>query len=105
MERTKNPAVILAIYVGLTLFAVYSVLPFAWTVLNSFKLPKDAFSRVPKITGFKPTADNYADLWLNEPIEGFLIVGLGLLVVIGFLVAFALLANRFNISPGVILEV
>jgi len=102
VQRTKNPAVILAIYVGLTLFAVYSVLPFAWTVLNSFKLPKDAFSRVPKIIGFKPTADNYADLWLNVPIEEALFVGLGLLVVFGLLVAFALLALRFNVSPGVV---
>ena len=102
MEQTKNPILRVAIFVGLVIFALYSVVPFAWTVLNSFKLPKDAFSRIPKVVGFKPTTDNYVDLWLNTTIDEFLPVGIAVLVLIALLVAFALLADRFNISMGTV---
>jgi len=102
MERAKSPVGKVLIYVLLLIFLLYSVMPFAWTLLNSLKLPKDANARVPKITGFKPTAKNYVDLWLNTTADEFAPVGIGLLIVMGVLIALGLLANRLPVPNWVV---
>ncbi len=100
MERTNNPLARLLIYLALIAFTVYCVLPFAWTLLNSFKYPRDANAPVPKIVGFEATLDNYVDLWLNVSAEEFAPVGRGVLVVIVFLVILALFAKRLPVPAG-----
>lgn len=100
MKRTKSPVVRFLIYFTLIIFMLSSIVPFAWTFLNSIKLPKDANARVPKITGFSPTAQNYVDLWLNTSLEEFAPVGWGLLVVFLVLVAVVLVAHYRSISKG-----
>ena len=54
MEKVTNPIGRVMIHVALTLFAIYSIVPFFWTTLQSFKTLKDANSRTPKIF-FTPT--------------------------------------------------
>jgi ABC-type glycerol-3-phosphate transport system permease component len=98
MQRIKNPIAQLLIYAVLILFMLYSVTPFAWTVLNSLKLPKDANARTPRFS-FTPTFDNYGELWLNIPIERFVPYGVGLLLIVGVLVAFAIIARTRRV-PG-----
>ncbi len=93
MTRTQNPIMRLVIYVILILFTVYNVLPFAWTILNSIKLPKDANSRIPRFV-FKPTGEHYAELWLNTSPDEFAPYGLGILVIIFILIVVGLSANR-----------
>ena len=68
MERVKNPIARFFIYIALTLFAVYSLLPFYWATMQSFKTFKDANSRTPKFI-FTPTWENYQELWLQSVPE------------------------------------
>ena len=68
MEKIKSPIGRVFIHVVLILFAIYSLVPFFWTTLQSFKTLKDANSRTPKIF-FSPTWDNYQDLWLRSVPE------------------------------------
>jgi multiple sugar transport system permease protein len=68
MERVKSPFGRAVIYLALTLFAIYSLLPFLWTLLQSFKTLKDANSRTPKFI-FTPTLENYQELWLRSTPE------------------------------------
>lgn len=100
MERTENPIARFLVYFVLALFTLYCVLPFAWTLLNSFKFPRDANAPVPKIVGFEPTADNYVDLWLNVSAEEFAPVGRGLLAVIVVLVLLGVFAKRLPVPSG-----
>ena len=93
MTRTSNPIALAVIYVILALFTVYNILPFCWTILNSFKLPKDANSRTPRFT-FTPTGDNYADLWLNMRAEDFAPYGLAVVLLIFGLAVIVFYANR-----------
>lgn len=88
---------------GLLIFWVlYSVLPFFWAVLTSIKTPIEANSRTPKIVGFEPTASNYAELWLNMPAKDFAPYGIGLLVLLGILVAVGVLSKGWRISRTVV---
>ncbi len=93
MTRTQNPVARLVIYAILILFTVYNVMPFAWTILNSIKLPKDANSRIPRFV-FKPTGEHYAELWLNTSPDEFAPYGLGILVIVFILTVVGLSANR-----------
>ncbi|MBV7338481.1 carbohydrate ABC transporter permease [Chloroflexi bacterium TSY] len=65
MDKIKNPLGRLLIHIILILFAIYSIFPFYWTALQSFKTLKDANSRTPKFL-FTPTWDNYQELWLRS---------------------------------------
>lgn len=105
MERTKSPLAQILIYLVLIVFLLYSVVPFTWTFMNSLKLPKDAYARVPKIVGFKPTSENYVDLWLNTTAEEFAPVGLGLIAVIIVLVLLGVFAKRLPVPNGVVYAV
>ena len=65
MDRVKNPAGRAFVHLVLIGFAVYSLVPFFWTTLQSFKTFKDAFSRTP-ILIFQPTWANYQDVWIRS---------------------------------------
>lgn len=118
MEKSKSPFVRFAIHFGLILFAVYSILPFYWTVMQSFKNFRDANSRTPKlffdltpdVEGeesseylFDPTWDSYTELWLNEiPEENGMAILYILLVSVVGLICLALFAEYIPIPNGAI---
>ena len=101
MTRTQNPVARLLIYAALILYTIYNILPFAWTILNSIKLPKDANSRTPRFT-FKPTGEHYAELWLNMSPDEFAPYGLLILVIIFILVVVGLSANRIPVPNSMV---
>lgn len=98
MHRTKNPIALLLIYAALILFMIYSIMPFAWTILNSIKLPKDANSRTPRFT-FEPTGENYAELWLNTPFDEFAPYGLAIILVAIGLILLGVFARYLPVRP------
>ena len=65
MDRVKSPAGRLFIHIVLVLFGIYSLVPFFWTTLQSFKTFKDAFSRTPVFI-FEPTWANYEEVWIRS---------------------------------------
>lgn len=92
MEKTKSPIVRVAIHLFLIVFTVYSILPFFWTAMQSFKTFKDANSRTPKFL-FSPTWENYQELWLNKvPENGYMILFFILMAVV-LLICLALFAE------------
>ena len=48
MDKVKSPIGRICIHIVLILFALYSIVPFYWTTMQSFKTLKDANSRTPK---------------------------------------------------------
>lgn len=101
MTRTDNPIARFLIYIALALFTVYNVLPFAWTIMNSVKLPKDANARIPRFV-FTPTGDNYSELWLNMKPEDFAPYGLALILIFFVLGVIAFSANRIPAPNSVV---
>ena len=85
MDRVNNRFGRILIHLLLVLFAIYSVVPFTWTALQSIKKLKDASSRTPKFL-FTPTLENYEELWLRstpdnpEALAFFLLLALLLLI-------------------------
>lgn len=80
----------------LVLFAVWTVVPIALVVLNSFKTAKDIFSRAPTFI-FNPVLDNYVNAFTKGNFGSYylnsLIVALVstvLVIVIGTFAAYAL---------------
>lgn len=96
MERTKNPIARFFIHVALILFAIYSLLPFYWTTMQSFKTFKDANSRTPKFF-FTPTWDNYQELWLRSVPENGAMIAYFVLAVVVILICLLLFAEHL---PG-----
>ena len=91
MDRVNSRSGRLFIHAVLALFAVYSLTPFFWTTLQSFKTFKDAFSRAPVFI-FQPTWANYQDVWIRSLPEAGSFVGYFILmatVVITCLMLFA----------------
>lgn len=104
MEKIRNPFARVLIHLALILFAIYSLIPFFWTFLQSFKNLKDANSRTPKIF-FTPTWENYQELWLRSvPENGALIAALLIFAVV-ILISLALFAEKIPIRNGVIYTV
>ena len=99
MSRITNRYVLAVVYVILTLYALFSVLPFFWSTIQSFKTPRQANSRVPLFI-FEPTADNYTDLWLKSIPDDPLLVTFILLAIYGVLTMIAINARRFPVSRG-----
>lgn len=100
--KHSNPIRKVVIYIILLLYVFISAIPFFWTVLTSVKVPIDAFSRVPKIIGFSPTSKNYIELWLRAPVEEFIPVGIGMIVIVTILIIVGLSANRIPIPNSYI---
>ncbi|MCX6064933.1 MAG: carbohydrate ABC transporter permease [Chloroflexi bacterium] len=100
--KKNNLIVKILIYIGLIIYVIVSVLPFFWSILTSIKVPIDAFSRVPKIIGFTPTSKNYADLWLQVPLEKFLPYGIGIIIILVILILVGVFANKIPVKNSYI---
>jgi ABC-type glycerol-3-phosphate transport system permease component len=96
MGHVKNPILRIGIHLILIVWILYSVVPFAWTVLTSIKHPIDANARIPQIIGFEATADNYAELWLNGPLKQFAPYGIGLLALFAVLIVVGILSKNWR---------
>ena len=101
MEKIKNPFGRILIHITLILFAIYSIIPFVWTALQSFKTLKDANSRTPKFI-FTPTWENYSELWLRSVPENGATITYVILTITVLLVCFMLLAEHIPIPNSVI---
>ncbi len=101
MKKIKNPIAIFFIYVGLTIFLLYSIFPFYWTALQSLKTVRDANARTPKFF-FTPTLKHYAGLWLDSVPENIATLGIGLIIILVILVLAAIFAERIPLSNGII---
>ena len=101
MEPIKNPIARFFIYLILTLFSIYSLVPFFWTTLQSFKTVRQANSRTPKFI-FEPTFSNYTDLWLDSTPENLTALAIGLIVIVLALVVIAVYAEYLPIPNGAI---
>jgi len=99
MKRIENRYALAFIYFLLTAYAIFSVTPFFWTAIQSFKTPRQANARAPLFI-FEPTTDNYTDLWLKSIPEDPLLVLLVLLAIFGALTTVALYAKRFPLPRG-----
>ena len=101
MEKVKSPTGRVLIHVALILFAIYSMIPFFWTFLQSFKNLKDANSRVPKFI-FTPTWENYQELWLRSLPENGATIAFFLMAALVILVCLLLFARYIPIRNGLI---
>ncbi|MEM7028304.1 MAG: carbohydrate ABC transporter permease [Chloroflexota bacterium] len=101
MDKVKSLPGRILIHIVLLFFAIYSIVPFYWTTMQSFKTLKDANSRTPKFV-FSPTWDNYLDLWVRRvPDNGITIAYFVLLTVI-ILICLLLFAEYIPIPNNVI---
>ena len=92
MDKVKSPLGRIIIHGTLILFAIYSIVPFFWTTLQSFKSLKDANSRTPKIF-FTPTWENYQELWLRSVPENGAMIAYFLLAAVVILICLMLFAE------------
>ncbi|MCP4415136.1 MAG: hypothetical protein GY805_00845, partial [Chloroflexi bacterium] len=99
MEKVTNPIGRVFIHLALILFAIYSIVPFFWTALQSFKTLKDANSRTPLIF-FTPTWDNYTDLWLRSIPENGSTIGYFILATVIVLIGLLLFARYMPVRPS-----
>ena len=104
MQPFKNPLARVFLHIGMLIVVVYSTLPFAWTLLNSFKTKKDATARPPKIN-FEPTLTSYKDLMIESVPENAALIVYVLLAIIVVLVVLAVIAKRFPILNWVVVGV
>ncbi len=101
MDKVKSPIGRVIIHVVLILFAIYSIFPFYWTTLQSFKTLRDANSRTPKFF-FAPTWENYSELWLRSTPENGTMIIFFILMAVVLLVCLMLFAEYIPLNNGVI---
>lgn len=101
MEKIENPLGRMLIHVALILFAFYSIVPFFWTTLQSFKTLKDANSRTP-LFFFSPTWENYQELWLRTVPENGAMVAYMILLIVVLLVSLLLFARYIPVNDKAI---
>jgi ABC-type glycerol-3-phosphate transport system permease component len=94
MRYIKKPATRAWIIFALTFYTAICALPFYWTILQSLKTVRQAFSRIP-LFFFKPTFDNYADLWITSTPENFGFLSLILVAIIAVAILLLVFADRF----------
>ncbi len=99
MDRVTSRGGRLFIHAVLLLFAIYSLVPFFWTTLQSFKTFKDAFSRVP-IFIFQPTWKNYQEVWIRSLPEAGSTVGYFILLAALALTCLLLFARHIPIRSS-----
>ncbi|MEZ4726079.1 MAG: carbohydrate ABC transporter permease [Caldilineaceae bacterium] len=104
MEKVKSPVGRVLIHVGLMVFALYSLIPFYWTTMQSFKTLKDANARTPKFI-FTPTWENYQELWLRSVPENGALLAYGLLLTVVVLVCLLLFADYLPMPNRLIYSV
>jgi len=101
MDKIKNPIGRALIHAALVLFSIYSIVPFYWTFLQSFKSFKDANSRTPKFF-FTPTWENYQELWLRSVPENGAMIAYLLLMAVVILICLLLFAKYIPVRDGFI---
>ncbi len=101
MEKVKSPLGRTGIHLTLILFAIYSILPFYWTTMQSFKTLKDANARTPKFI-FTPTWENYRDLWLRSTPENGATIAFFLLAALVILFCLLLFARYIPVRSSVV---
>jgi len=101
MEKIKSPIGRVFTHLILILFSIYSLVPFYWTFIQSFKNLKDANSRTPKFF-FTPTWENYQDLWLRSVPDNGAQIAFFVLLAVVILVCLLLFAEYIPIPNGVI---
>ncbi len=99
MQTVTNPIGKFFIYLILTLFAVYSIVPFLWTALQSLKTVRQANSRTPLFI-FNPTYDNYTNLWFDSTPENLATLAFTLVVILIVLVGTALCADYLPVPSS-----
>jgi ABC-type glycerol-3-phosphate transport system permease component len=97
MRRVDNRLALFFIYIVMVLYAIFSVLPFFWAVLQSLKTPRQANARSPLIF-FEPTTSNYSELWLKRVPDNPLLVTIILVVIAAALIWVAANARRFPVA-------
>ncbi len=101
MEKITSRRGRIFVHLALIGFAIYSIFPFVWTFLQSFKNLKDANSRTPKFI-FTPTWENYQELWLREVPDNGALIGFFLILALVLLVFLLLFADRIPIKNSII---
>ena len=101
MQRIKNPMGLFFIYLGLSLFILYSIGPFIWTALQSLKTVKQATARTPLFI-FEPMFKNYSDLWLRSTEGNLGRVALVLIVILVALIFIGIFARRLPLPTRAI---
>ena len=97
MDRVNSARGRLFIHGFLLLFAIYSLTPFLWTAMQSFKTFKDAFSRTP-IFIFQPTWENYQEVWIRATPEAGSPVGYFILLSALLITCVMLFARHLPVS-------
>ena len=82
-------------------FTVYSLVPFIWTGMQSFKTVKDAFSRQPLLL-FEPTLQNYQEVWIRRVPENAEAIGIGIFLAVVLLVGLLLSARSLPINDRLV---
>lgn len=101
MQRIKNPIGLFFVYLTLSLYVLYSIGPFIWTTLQSLKTQRQANARTPLFI-FKPTLENYGDLWLDSIAENLAVVGIVLSVIIVALILIGIFARHIPLPKSII---
>ncbi len=101
MDRVTSPIARVFIHLALILFAIYSIVPFFWTTLQSFKNLKDANSRVPKIF-FEVTWENYQELWLRVVPQNLASIMFFLLAAVVILICLLVFARYMPVRNWVV---
>ena len=101
MDRITSRAGRRFVHFVLISFTVYSLVPFVWTGMQSFKTVKDAFSRTPLLL-FEPTLQNYQEVWIRRVPENAEAIGLGILLAVVVLVGLLLSARSLPINDRLV---
>lgn len=96
MRYIKKTSSRIWIYLALSVYVVFCALPFYWTTLQSFKTVRQAFSRTP-LFFFKPTMQNYQELWIKSTPENFGFLGMILISTFVLFVLLMVFAKHFRI--------
>jgi multiple sugar transport system permease protein len=104
MEKRKKPIERVIIHTVLILFAIYSIIPFYWTALQSFKTLRDANSRTP-LFFFTPTWENYEALWLRSTPENGAMIAYFLLMVVVLLICMLIFAEHIPLRNDIIYSI
>lgn len=101
MEKVKSPIGRVFIHLALILFAIYSIVPFFWTFLQSFKNLKDANSRTPLFI-FTPTWENYQEIWLRVVPENLATIMYFLLAAVVILICLLVFARYIPVRNWIV---
>ncbi len=99
MRYIKKKSSRIWIYLALAVYVVFCALPFYWTTMQSFKTVRQAFARKP-LFFFKPTMQNYQELWIKSTPENFGFLGMILISAFVLFVILMVFAKRFRMPTA-----